>query len=386
MKTNVSKTQLTCLLLLIQTVGTAKVHGQNQDLVNILKALSPEPGKTLTGYKITARETNITFSHFSPIAMMLKSDSAKLDGESRAILEEELRKHPGNQTNVSSYIYRFGDTGASISCQVFDSFGKLIRERKTLLWDDEVFEFRQGYEQDRDHNPDYGSGSIKNRDPNELVGIPTFFSKSTLRDFITKSPNSSVEIGSLSENQHGYVVTLSATPGSGLGISKLFFESGALRPIGLNNYLADGAPYTVCDLQFDELGRRPFVCNRAETQLLAKGGLSMLFIWINEGVERDEPPLTDNRESFFPPRARIADSRQAKSLFYHMGKRLPSSNQLNLMTTSIKGVAAYEAATSVRLPGDLTIKPPKSSLLVVSVMVCIGLAPLLFFIQKRARH
>lgn len=362
MNGNVTKACLLSLLQLVQQVASLMAQSQNQDLARILNALPQVPAGLLSGYKVSARETNIVFGQLNSATKSSK------------------------QTNVCAYVYRFGVGVVSISCQTFDLSGKLIKERNTFLTRDEVWDYNNSHKEGTDGGSRSDWGSIQSRGSTILSGVPAFLSKSELHDFIKKSPSAIVEIGNSSKGRNCYIVKVATPPKSLVETYKLFLDFNTLTPVEFNSYLSNGTPCSLTELQFEEPGGSPFVFKKAQAKLFSEGLLIMDSSWTSENVERDGIPLKESFETFFPPHTRISDRRFTRPLAYHMGRRLPTSNEIQIMLTITNGVAKYEAASSfggVPTGDGVTHKQPSWPIL--TFLACLFLGPLAYWSYSRMK-
>jgi hypothetical protein len=343
--------KLLSLLLLLLFISYFRASSQTQDLAHILTTLPPI-ASGLTGYKITALETNIIFNQNNTALEILQSDvKTNLNKAQITMLEELTHKSTSADTNICSYVYQFGDNVISISREQFNMLGELIQKDTSLVTANEVREYHNSVKSSGEHGT--GWAEIRTRATNDLFGVPQFLSKSTLRDRIESSSVRGCEIGKSLSGQNCYIINISAPPHIPIGKYKLFLQSDTFSPVEFNSYLADGTLYSRTDLQFEEPGNPPFLCKRADVQIFHDGKLHRQSIWVVEHVEEDKVPLMEKVESFIPQRTRVSDMRFSKPLFYHMGVHPPTSSQINLMLATTNGVPAYESGTYIPLPDSI---------------------------------
>lgn len=372
--------QVLSILFLFQSSVCFTAHGQTENLAHIISALSPLDGK-LTGYKITAIETNITFNGNNSALEILQSDIRTNFNKSQIeSLEELSHNNTGVVTNIDSYVYRFGNSVFLILHEQHNTLGKLTQKDATFVTDDEVREYRNpvGTIAEPDEKSHVGTAEIRKCGKNAIFGFPVFLSISTLLDFLNQSSVRSCEIGQSSAGQNCNIVTISGTPHTPVDKYKLYFQSDTLTPIEFNSYLANGSIYSRTDLQFEEPGNSPLVCKKTETQMFTDGKLSGQSVWVVQHIEEDKTPLTDNTESFIPPKTQVWDQRFAKPLNYHMGTHPPTPAQINLMLTDSNGVASYESGVHIQA-GTNAISSGKRNL-IRGVFVALIISPLLIFL------
>jgi hypothetical protein len=363
--TPIAKLHLIVCFLLIQSHVTSEAQTLNQELARILKALSQAESEQQTGYKVTALETNFIF---------YSSTTA-----SKQVI----------QTNFCSYIYRFGKDAVFITCERRDLAGDLTQERKTLIQNDEIWEYTDFHKGVSNGEMNSNVGSIERRKERVLVGVPAFLSKSTLYDFITKSPSANVEIGTSSKGTNSYVIKISCPPKSLVDSYRLYLNSNTLMPVELNSYLPDGSVSSLTTLQFEDSGEKSNVCKRAESKIFSGGALIMQSFWLSVSLEKDDLPIKEAKDldSFFPPLTRVSDRRFARPFLYHMGRRLPNSNEIDLILSSSNGVAKYEAATTSGrgMPLDGAVVAKKPSWPILAVLAFLAFVPMAYWAFLRIR-
>lgn len=366
------------LLFLFHFFTCLTTCGQAEDLAHIFNAL-PKVAGGLTGYKITALETNVTFDAGKSAREILRSN-IKTNFNKAQIAWLEKCSRLGADTNICSYVYRFENGVVFISREQFDTLGKLIQKETTLATSNEVREYYNPVEAIDGHDGNTGQAEIRILKTNSMFGIPQFLSKSTLRDCIENSSVQNCETSKSLAGQDCYIITISGTPDTPVQKYKLFLRSDTFSPLGFESYLTNGTIYSHSDLQFEEPGNSPFICKRADTQYFNDGKLDWQSVWIVEQIEEDKTLLAENVESFIPPKTQVLDQRFSKPLNYHMGAHPPTPAQINLMLTDSNGVASYESGLYIQA-GTNPISSEKQNW-IRGIFIAFIISPLLIFLPR----
>jgi hypothetical protein len=369
---------LSILVLLCISNYTA-AQGQTQSLARILNVLSV--ADRLTGFEITALETNIIFDQNISVLEILQSNIRTNFSKSQiAALEEMSRNNTGIVTNICSYVYKFDNGAIYISREQFNTLGKLTQKDTIFVTATEVQEYHNPVKAIDGHGGNTGWAVIRNREGDALFGMPPYLSKSTLYNWIKSSSVQSCNTGKSLAGQDCYVITISAPPHVPIKRYKLFLQLETFLPVEFNGYLADGAIYSRTDLQFEKSAAVPVVCKRAAGQTFKNGKLWRQFVWVTGNTVDDTASLPKNAESFIPPQTQVLDQRFSKPLNYRMGVHPPTSAQIKLMLRSTTGVASYEAGINIR-PGTRKISGEKRNW-IRAIFIIIIITPLLIFLPK----
>ena len=379
MRCSISIIRLFCLLLLLQSTICSTAHCQSQNLALVLNAL-PKVMGGLTGFKITALETNVDIDKGKFARDILQSNIKTNFNEAQVAMLEN-QSHAGPKTNTVHYIYKFGNGVIYISREQFDALGKLTQRETVFVTADEIREYHNPVEADGVPGEGYvGRAEIRNREINGLVGLPVFLSKSVLHDWIENSSVKSCETGKASTGQDCYIITLSGTPHSPIQKYKVFFSLDTYSPVEYDSYLTNGAIFAHTYLQFDEPGKVPFVCMKAIGQAFSSGKVSRQYVWVVQNIEEDKTPLSENAETFIPPKTQVWDQRFSKPLNYHMGAHPPTPDQINLMLTDSNGVASYESGIFIQA-GTNKISSERRNW-IRGIFIILIISPLLIFLPK----
>lgn len=319
---------LSHLLIALMCCAGLTALGQSPDVQRVYNALQNIKGE-LTGYEITARETNVVLNQIVPSL--------------------ETGANVGVVTNIAHYIYKFGDSAIFISREQFDLSGKLTHKETILATSNEV----RKYFNPINHTPieeikgvgevHNGVAEIRPRQKYDMFGVPQYLSELTLRDVLDNAPSRSCDIGESLAGQSCYVISLPGEPDTPIQKYKLFLQSDTLAPVEFNGYLTNGTMYFRADLYFEQPQRAPFLCTKVDVQVFAGDKLHIRSVWMVEHIEKLESPLSEDVMSFIPRGTSVIDSRFSKILNYPMGARPPTPAQIDSMLTSPVGVASYEA-------------------------------------------
>lgn len=359
--------------------------GQSLDVQRVYSSLQNIKGK-LTGYQITARETNVILNHIVPGA----EARAKLSDRTMKILEKLSRL--GAVTNIAQDIYTFGGSAIFLSREQFNLSGKVTQKRTVLATSNEVLTYYNPV----NHKPiervkgvgivHNGSAEIRTRKKYDMFGVPEYLSELTLRDVLDSAPSRSCVVGESLAGQNCYVITVPGESDTPIKKYKLFLRSDTLVPVEFNGYLADGTMYFRADLYFEQPPKAPFLCTKADVQVFVDGKLHIRSVWTLENVEKLRTALSENVDSFIPPGTSVMDSRFPKLLSYPMGAHPPTPAQIDLMLKSPTGVASYEAGIVIPAQSIQTGLGRRKVLMriILSVIFISPMLILLFRVLKRA--
>jgi hypothetical protein len=387
-----NKLPVALLFLLVIEFFSCRVGiSQTQDVARILDAIAPV-NATLTGYKITAVETNVIFLPNLAAMSVLQSDATnKLSKESLKFLRELASKKNKTETNTSSSVYQFDSKNILIFSQDYNGQSNLVLESKVLVTDGEVQSFYYPRNTPNADKVDSRWAEIRKRFTNSLVGMPIFLSKTTLREFIVNSGTCSYNTGDSSAGKACFIFTLPFAPGpfpSGSMIEgyKLFVQRDTLNPVEFNCYLSDGTLLSRTVLEFDQPGQAPYVCRKAYSQDFRDGKLYKQSTWTVKSVEEDPEGIHQDPDVFIPQLTRVCDTRFEKQLSYFKGARLPNSAEINLMLTSPHGVPAYEAKTIVRETASARVSKRNNTarIILLSVFLFPLIGVILVVLKKRS--
>jgi hypothetical protein len=367
-------------ILFICSLICWQAHCQPNKLDRVFSSL-PNGMSEINGYEIQAKEITVLFDQdnsdsreaLSKIEQSSKLNSSQLEELKKALLSKP--KFAGS--NICQYVYNFSENLTFVSRQQFDSVGNLASNFKTLNSQNEAHDYFAPI------GSQTGSASIRKRGNSVLVGIPIFLSKLILRDFIIGLQMVSSEVGRSSEGNECNVLTIAADRNSPVSKYKIFISLVNNEPVQIDSYYTDGSLFSQTQLQFESPNSPPFLCKSAVTRFYENGKPKRLSEWTLMAFEKDRPFPVDSVASFLPPQTLVNDERFAKPISYHMGKHPPTSDEVSLMLTSKKGVAAYEAATGVPYP-----EPTSNAFLskhrkwAKVIFLVLAVAPLIFFLPK----
>lgn len=341
-------------------------------IMNHLKHQSP------ARFRISFVETNIIFA--VPAQARNKPEGVGEMPDARLNHKQEL----GN-TGLTNVVRS--------ECVLWPGGGKLIQSRFDLLGiqthrsgirfgDNYLEKFTTEVRQDKFDTLRSGWGEIRNRQPSDFSGLPLFLSKQSLHEFISNCKLISLGFEQASAAGSIYKMNLVASVDALVRDYCVHFDQETLDPVAINTYLPNGILYSTTTLSFrvgTDGAKNKFVCNRAETTVYNDKFIRSKSVWTLSEAEEDVNVNSDNRESFIPERTRVLDTRFSKALAYHMGNRLPTAQEVQLMLTKSNGVAIYEAATSRTFPGDEMARPiaSKQSRSVIIVLMAV---PTVFFL------
>ncbi|HET7624158.1 MAG TPA: hypothetical protein VFM25_02745 [Verrucomicrobiae bacterium] len=330
--------KIVAVLSICFAVAFGSYADQIKSISEILEGLTANASK-LEDVKITARETNIIFNDYSPVSRLLNSRSS-FSNEELKKLKTFANSNTGITTNIKTCIYQFGEDTLLINILGVD---KQTGEAgaKTFVTTTNVFMSRTFL--GRDGNTNITEiGEIYNKTSN--VGLPHFFNKFILAQWITNSDEVSYTTGKSLHGYDSYIITFTPPTKSPVANYKLFIRLVDMEPVELDSYFSDGKPYSISELEFQNHDH-PTICKRAATRIFSGEHVFREIFWEVAKIEKTPPTMAENIDSFFSEGALVSDKRFSKPIIYTQGRRLPNDSEIKEILKSPRGVVKYQLAT-----------------------------------------
>jgi hypothetical protein len=363
---------LQCVALLGASPATMAdgVRGSEELTRTLGRFFGPE--NSLTGYLITARETNLTYTQFGPAQAILNS-GAKLSPKTAADARAIVASLPLVVTNITAYTYRFGPGAVLTSAVDEDDHGQAKSEKRILATSQYLLQSRVSLQPRSDRKPNVPDGKISRRIDGVGGGWPLFLNRATLGEIVRSSPKVIFRAEALPSGEKCSVLEILGTSNTPIAKMKLLLTTGELKPLELSSYLPDGTIYSRATLHFTAGDNPPGVCRFATCEQFSQGHLYRRSVWHLESVGVDEFAPQDTPSGFFAPFSSVADERFSRSLTYMVGSRLPNDLEIAQMLTNRHAIARFEAKTLNR-SAQPTIALPPPHLAAGRIMVLLALA------------
>jgi len=321
--------------------------GGSSDLERILADLGTRKDE-LIGFRVSAVETNVTFSANHPAFEALSARP-----EIRKELERMRRAPDVGRTSIVSYVYSYQSDTSWMESVARDSLGKPVWVRKEVATEHETLSLLTFLDvPDAVINArNNATGELRVRDKAFLPGVPFFLGRGRLGEWLRDASDvkCSHAAGSSGENYYNLEVTTRplAPPTPSLRF-KLTLNASDLTPLEFSVYGPTGATDSRTQIEYGEYGSGLSLCRRATTQTLSGNRPYRQSVWELVSVEPEQHRETPTSASFFPLGATISDHRFSIPISYRLGTRPPTDAEIQLMLTNRTGVPLYEAATSPR--------------------------------------
>lgn len=312
---------------------------ERQAPTRILASLAS--GEEIVGLKIVANETTLSFNGNSPVAHALES-GPKLAKEVLDKLAAFPAPDPDVTSNTCVHTYLFQADRVFVTMNGVNPQTKQIGEH-TLATSNAVFTWRSFLATGGDTN---GAclGEAYLRVGNGPVGWPCFLTKRGLAEWIAQSPELRCELEAPSQGAAFYAITLPPPTPSPLKSYRLRIRADDLNPVELSCYSQDGSLYSTSELEFQG-GEHSSICKRARTRVFSGSAVFTESIWEVAKIEKVEPSVVQDADSFFPEGTRVSDLRFAKPIVYRQGSRPPNVSEVRAMLEGPRGAVKYEATT-----------------------------------------
>lgn len=356
-----------------------QVRAEDYPLNKILDAMSKDKGD-LSGCQITASCT-VTVLGLKTGILGLLSTKKNLDEKAIEGLKGMASQVPDADTNKFAYVYKFGSSGTEVSVIQFNSSGQLKVQNEAIITTNEVWQYaKTPAGNDKKRPVSAGWATIKNRDSNGLYGIPVYLGIATIYEKIINSAVRGCTIEKSKAGKDCYAVSLPGAPGTSFEKFKILFETNGLSPVEFESYYADGALASQTELFFDKSGTVPRLCRKAITHGHTMGSVITQSVWQLDSIKRMETNEIASVDHLIPKGIRVIDERSStRDLFYHIGFRPPTLNEIAAMSTNKLGVARYEAATLNHSRGE-TVYSKRDQFLVRIVLTMLFVAPIVAFL------
>ena len=345
-----------CLALLWTACGAATDGVQKGEEIGRIVGSLLRTENDLTGYVVTARQSNVTFSQYGGLQAALNSTT--LSPKQAAEIQALVGHLPVAATNTCVYTYRFGAEAVLTTALEEGVRGEPKTDKRVLATSEYVLESQVRLQARGDGKPNIPNGRIWLRKSGVTGGWPMYLSRATLGELIKSSPGASCSAGTLPNGEKCYIVNMLATSNTPIANRKLVFTADHLRPVDLSSYLPDGTMYSRASLDFSGDGEPPGLCRTATYEQFNDGHVYRQSVWRLESVAREESPQMEKVNGFFAPLTPVFDERFSPPLTYRVGSRLPNSQEAEQMRTNKHGVARFEAATLSRSAVPLTLTRP----------------------------
>lgn len=376
-------------MISLVTRGAPRADEQSEGrmIVARLNALRDE----VTGYAITATQTNVFFLANTPAASFL---------ETRPDLAGKLgRIAAAARTNIISYSFSFQEGLERIESMERDVYDKSLRHQKQaatkefILCSQTFLDVQDSVKRASNNT----SGQIWPPSQTEyslerecsVASPPVWLWRGRLGEWLRERKITSCKHKTGPDGQPSIeleVVAAHAAPPSIPGPQlpcKVVLKASDLTPVSMEMFDSEGIVEGLIEFQFCDIGNGRLFCKSAVSHSYHKGRLFRTGFWrlvaANQDASREIPAIS----TFFEPGAYIGDYRFAQPVTYRLGYRPPSDLELQGMLTNRAGVPIYEAAT-------LKLEVPKGAgakrvvLTGVAVLLLAG-GPLLLLYSPRKK-